>query len=135
MSFKSGSKCSINNLGFSEAADTVFATLLRIRGKLFPVIKVADIRYTAEIMTLYPYGPMSIWYTKSVSKVGKNIFYVIFTEGKPSVKLLLQTAVTVTVRFPSQYYLRSIDIELKVRSLKFIFKYINSPNQSIRSVI
>jgi hypothetical protein len=55
MSFKSGSKCSINNLGFSEAADTVFATLLPIRGKLFPIIKVADIRYTAEIRALYPY--------------------------------------------------------------------------------
>ena len=54
MSFKSGSKCSINNLGFSEAADTVFATQLPIRGKLFPIIKVADIRYTAEIRALYP---------------------------------------------------------------------------------
>jgi hypothetical protein len=54
MRFKSGSNCSINNLGFSEAADAVFATLLRITGKLFPIIKVADIRYTAEIRTLYP---------------------------------------------------------------------------------
>jgi hypothetical protein len=53
MRFKSGSNCSINNLGFSEAADAVFATLLRITGKLFPIIKVADIRYTAEIRTLY----------------------------------------------------------------------------------
>jgi hypothetical protein len=37
-----------------------------------------------------------MWSTKSVSKINWEInFYVNFNAGKPSVKLLLQTAVTV----------------------------------------
>jgi hypothetical protein len=58
MRFQSGSNCSINNLGFSEAAYAMFATMLRITSKLFPFIKVADIRYTTEIRTLYPTRPI-----------------------------------------------------------------------------